>query len=186
MEDFVQSLPVLYELPEAVSRDAIDAAVAHTREAAQACICRKANMGVVDQISDASQDFLKEVMMSIMNTPLGSRCSDCSKQDHLSKSSQESQLPHASRTQMPSYGSLFTSSSGANAPTAGSLFAPSSAANAPTAGSLFASSSRANAPTASSLFAPSSTANAPTASSLFTPSCLTYGPLAASLFTLRP
>ncbi|KAF5552095.1 kelch 21 [Fusarium phyllophilum] len=61
MEDFLQSLPVLYELPVAVSRDAIDAAVAHTREMLLTCTCEKASMGVVDQISDASRDFLKEL-----------------------------------------------------------------------------------------------------------------------------
>ncbi|KAG5767250.1 hypothetical protein H9Q72_004700 [Fusarium xylarioides] len=77
MEDFLQSLPVLYELPVAVSRDAIDAAVAHTRETLLTCTSKKASMGVVDQISDASRDFLKEVGRSIMSTPLASRWGDC-------------------------------------------------------------------------------------------------------------
>ncbi|KAI1060204.1 hypothetical protein LB506_011079 [Fusarium annulatum] len=124
LEDFLQSLPVLYEVPVEVSRDAIDAAVAHTREVVLTCICRKASMGVIDQISDASQDFLKEVMMSIMTTPLGSRCSDCSKLDHLSKSSQELQRSHASQTNNLDAGGFFSPGPGTNAPSTARSFAP--------------------------------------------------------------
>ncbi|KLO81823.1 uncharacterized protein LW93_6979 [Fusarium fujikuroi] len=123
MEDFLQSLPLLYELPVAVSRDSIEATVAYTREAVLACICRKASMGVIDQISDVSQDFLKEVMMSIMTTPLESRCSDCSKLDHLSKSSQELQRSHASRTHIPNAGSALSPGPGTNVFSSDSLFA---------------------------------------------------------------
>ncbi|KAF5644797.1 hypothetical protein F25303_5848 [Fusarium sp. NRRL 25303] len=123
MEDFLRSLPLLYELPVAISRDAIDAAVAHTREAVLTCICRKASMGVIDQISDASQDFLKEVMMSIMTTPLESRCSDCSKLDHLSKSSQELQRSHASRTRILNAGNAFPPGPRTNVFSSDSFFA---------------------------------------------------------------
>ncbi|KAK2686389.1 hypothetical protein QWA68_014552 [Fusarium oxysporum] len=89
LEDFLNSLPVLHELPISVSRDAIDAAVAHTRETVLTCTCRKATKGLIDQISDASQDFLKEVMMSIMSTPLESRCGDCNQRTRSLKISQE-------------------------------------------------------------------------------------------------
>ncbi|KAL5589527.1 hypothetical protein FOVSG1_011394 [Fusarium oxysporum f. sp. vasinfectum] len=89
LEDFLNSLPVLHELPISVSRDAIDAAVAHTRETVLTCICRKATKRLIDQISDASQDFLKEVMMSIMSTPLESRCGDCNQRTRSLKISQE-------------------------------------------------------------------------------------------------
>ncbi|KAF5989774.1 hypothetical protein FBULB1_619 [Fusarium bulbicola] len=168
MKDFLQSLPALYELPVAVSRDFIDAAVAHTREAVLPCVCSNASMRVVDQIFDASHEFLKEMMMSIMSTPLRSRCSDCSKQDNPANSSQESQ--RSSQTHVPSAGSLFapspgintpstgsTSSSGTNAPISGGLF--KTTINAPNTGSLFAANSRTNPPPAGSLFASSSGTN---------------------------
>jgi len=89
LEDFLNSLPVLHELPISVSRDAIDAAVAHTRETVLTCTCRKATKGLIDQISDARQDFLKEMMMSIMSTPLESRCGDCNQRTRSLKISQE-------------------------------------------------------------------------------------------------
>ncbi|KAF5556621.1 kelch 21 [Fusarium mexicanum] len=163
MEDFLQSLPVLYELPVAVSRDFIDAAVAHTREAVLPCICSNASMRVVDQIFDASHEFLKEMMMSIMSTPLRSRCSDCSKQDNLANSSQESQ--RSSQTHVPSAGSLSAPSPGINTPSTGSLFTSSSGTNAPISGGLFKTTT--NAPNTGSLFASSSGTNPPPAGSLF-------------------
>ncbi|KAF5233575.1 hypothetical protein FANTH_12491 [Fusarium anthophilum] len=155
MEDFLESLPVLYELPVAASKDFIDAAVAHTREAVLPCICKNASMPVVGQISDACHDFLSDVLMSIMSTPLRSRCSDCSKQDNLPNSSQESQL--SSQTHVPRAGSLFAPGPGINIPSTGSLFRTTT--NAPSAGSLFASSSRTNAPVSGGLFGSSSGTN---------------------------
>ncbi|KAH7147900.1 hypothetical protein DER46DRAFT_580337 [Fusarium sp. MPI-SDFR-AT-0072] len=50
---------------------------------------REVTKGLIDQISDASQDFLKEVMMSVMSTPLKSRCGDCKQQARSLKVSQE-------------------------------------------------------------------------------------------------
>ncbi|KAM5386330.1 hypothetical protein ACJA88_002480 [Fusarium oxysporum] len=50
---------------------------------------KKATKRLIDQISDASQDFLKEVMMSIMSTPLESRCGDCNQRTRSLKISQE-------------------------------------------------------------------------------------------------
>ncbi|KAF4944814.1 hypothetical protein FGADI_12409 [Fusarium gaditjirri] len=66
LEDFLSSLPVLHELPISVSRDAFDAAVVHTRETLLTCICRKAPKGLINQTSEASQEFLTELMVSIM------------------------------------------------------------------------------------------------------------------------
>ncbi|RBA15806.1 hypothetical protein FPRO05_12413 [Fusarium proliferatum] len=172
-EDFLQSLPVLYELPVAVSRDAIDAAVAHAREAVLTCTSKKASMGVIDQISDASKDFLKEVMLSIMTTPLESRCSDCSKLDDLSKSSQELPRSRASQTNVPGsinlFGSLFAPGPGTNAPSSHSLFAPIARTNALSSSSLFAPGPGTNAPSSHSLFAPRSGTNAPGSGSLIAP-----------------
>ncbi|KAF5566783.1 hypothetical protein FNAPI_951 [Fusarium napiforme] len=79
LKEFLDSLPVLDKMPISVSGDVVEEAVYYTRETLLTCTCRKASMGVIDQISDASQDFLKEVMLSIMSTPVASRCSDCSK-----------------------------------------------------------------------------------------------------------
>jgi hypothetical protein len=62
-----------------VSRGVIDAAIYYTRETLLSCMCTKASLGVMDQISDASQDYLEEVRMSIESVPLKSRCDDCSK-----------------------------------------------------------------------------------------------------------
>ncbi|RKL33229.1 hypothetical protein BFJ72_g10245 [Fusarium proliferatum] len=176
-EDFLQSLPVLYELPVAVSRDAIDAAVAHAREAVLTCTSKKASMGVIDQISDASKDFLKEVMLSIMTTPLESRCSDCSKLDDLSKSSQELPRSRASQTHVPGsinlFGSLFAPGPGTNALSSSSLFAPGPGKNAPSSGSLLGSviapRSGTNAPGSGSLIAPNPQTNVSSAIRAFAP-----------------
>ncbi|KAF5581144.1 hypothetical protein FPCIR_10319 [Fusarium pseudocircinatum] len=84
-EDFLDSLPVLYDMPMSVSGNVIEAAIYYTRETLLTCICTKANVGVMDQISDASQGFLKEVTISITSTPLESRCDDCSGISILSK-----------------------------------------------------------------------------------------------------
>lgn len=159
MEDFLQSLPILYELPVAVSRDAIDAAVAHAREAVLTCTSKTASMGVIDQISDASQDFLKEVMLSIMTTPLESRCSDCINLDRLSKSSQESQSSRASQTNVPGSISLFAPGPGRNAPSSGSLFASSSGTNVSSARSLFALGPQTNVSSAVRTSAPTQNVN---------------------------
>ncbi|KAF5630283.1 hypothetical protein F52700_7305 [Fusarium sp. NRRL 52700] len=191
MDDFLESLPVLYELPVAVTREFIDAAVAHTRETVLTCTCRNTSMGVIDQISDASQDFLKEVMMSIMSTPLVSRCSDCSKQY---------------RIPVPSAGSLFAPRPGTNAPTTGGLFGsrPGTNANAPasdglfslirsmpstytpTTGGLFGNSPGTNVPVIGSLLPNSPIANAPATGSLFGSNSGTNVSSPVSVFTPRP
>jgi speckle-type POZ protein len=77
LEDFLKSLPVLYQLPILVSVDAIDEAIAHTRENLLTCTCREVTKVLIDQLSDACQDFLKDVMMSVMSTPLKEKCEDC-------------------------------------------------------------------------------------------------------------
>ncbi|KAH7235003.1 uncharacterized protein BKA55DRAFT_597951 [Fusarium redolens] len=77
LEDFLKSLPVLYQLPILVSVDAIDEAIAHTRENLLTCTCREVTKVLIDQLSDACQDFLKDVMMSVMSTPLKAKCEDC-------------------------------------------------------------------------------------------------------------
>ncbi|KAF4495007.1 hypothetical protein FAGAP_8833 [Fusarium agapanthi] len=101
LEDFLNSLPVLYEMLTSVSKDAIDAAVTPTRETVLPCTCREANEGVIDQISDASQDFLKEVMISIMSTPLESRCGDCSKPSRSLRITEEIRAGNPFSTDQP-------------------------------------------------------------------------------------
>ncbi|KAF5604640.1 hypothetical protein FPANT_1429 [Fusarium pseudoanthophilum] len=62
LKEFLDSLPVLDKMPISVSRDVVEEAVYYTRETLLTCTY-----------------FLKEVMLSIMSTPVASRCSDCSK-----------------------------------------------------------------------------------------------------------
>ncbi|KAH7467802.1 hypothetical protein FOMA001_g15575 [Fusarium oxysporum f. sp. matthiolae] len=89
LEDFLNSLPGPARTAHIGFHGCYRCSRRPTRETVLTCICRKATKRLIDQISDASQDFLKEVMMSIMSTPLESRCGDSNQRTRSLKISQE-------------------------------------------------------------------------------------------------